>query len=214
MSLEDELPGTEPQRTRVDRDPQMLLLISGPSGAGKSTFVKALLQAEPSLAFSVSTTTRPPRAGETDGVQYSFVDDGEFDRLVAAGAFVEWAHVHKRRYGTRRDQLARLLAQGRIPLLDLDVQGGVKVIELFGRRVVSVFVWPPSWEVLERRLRGRGTDGEEVLAERLRNARWEIGFAERYEYFVVNDSLDDALSRLKAILTAERCRRTPPPLIA
>ncbi len=113
----------------------MLVLISGPSGAGKSTFVQALLAAEPGLSFSVSTTTRPPRRGETDGVQYHFVDDAEFDRLVAADAFVEWAEVHQRRYGTRRDHIRAMLDRGLTPLLDLDVQGGVRVIDLFGPEV-------------------------------------------------------------------------------
>ncbi|MHB8080051.1 MAG: guanylate kinase [Candidatus Krumholzibacteriia bacterium] len=195
----------------------MLVLISGPSGAGKSTFVQALLAAEPGLSFSVSTTTRPPRRGETDGVQYHFVDDAEFDRLIAADAFVEWAEVHRHRYGTRRDHIRAMLDRGLTPLLDLDVQGGVRVIELFGPQVASVFVFPPSWEALEARLRSRGTDDEAVIRTRLANARWEIGFAPRYDYYIVNDVLADALDRMRAIVTAERCRRvrhTAPPLAA
>lgn len=193
----------------------MLVLISGPSGAGKTTFVRALLQAGEDLEFSVSTTTRPARPGETDGVQYSFVDDEAFDRLIAAGAFVEWARVHQHRYGTRRDQIERMLREGRTPLLDLDVQGGLSVIEQFGPQVVSVFVFPPSWEVLEERLRGRGTEGEGAFRTRLQNARWEVSFAEKYEYYIVNDDLEEALGRMRAILTAERSRRVrfgPPPL--
>ena len=185
----------------------MLVVISGPSGAGKSTFVKALLAADPRLGFSVSTTTRPPRAGETDGVQYSFVTDDEFDRLVADDAFGEWAHVHGRRYGTRRADVARMERDGLVPLLDVDVQGGVRVIDLFGPEVVSVFVFPPSWAVLEDRLRARGTDSEASLRTRLANARWEIGYAERYEYYVVNDALESAIAKMRAIITAERCRR-------
>lgn len=195
----------------------MLVLISGPSGAGKSTFVQALLAAEPGLSFSVSTTTRPPRRGETDGVQYHFVDDAEFDRLVAADAFVEWAEVHRHRYGTRRDHVQAMLDRGLTPLLDLDVQGGVRVIELFGPQVASVFVFPPSWEALEARLRSRGTDDEAVIRTRLANARWEIGYAPRYDYYIVNDTLADALARVRAIVTAERCRRVrhaAPPLAA
>jgi len=193
----------------------MLILITGPSGAGKSSLVAALLAADPSLSFSVSTTTRPIRAGETDGVEYHFVDDAEFDRLVAADAFVEWANVHGRRYGTRRDHVRDMLARGLTPLLDVDVQGGVRVIDLFGPEVVSIFVFPPSWEALERRLRGRGTDADAVIRTRLENARWEIGFAGRYEYWVVNDDLEAAVARLRAILEAERCRRVrvgKPPL--
>lgn len=185
----------------------MLILITGPSGAGKSSLVAALLAADPSLSFSVSTTTRPIRAGETDGVEYHFVDDAEFDRLVAADAFVEWANVHRHRYGTRRDHVQEMLARGLTPLLDVDVQGGVRVIDLFGPEVVSIFVFPPSWEALEQRLRGRGTDADAVIRTRLENARWEIGFADRYEYWVVNDDLEAAVARLRAILAAERCRR-------
>ncbi len=195
----------------------MLVLISGPSGAGKSTFVQALLAAEPGLSFSVSTTTRPSRRGETDGVQYHFVDDAEFDRLIAADAFVEWAEVHQRRYGTRREHIRAMLDRGLTPLLDLDVQGGLRVIDLFGPEVVSVFVFPPSWEALEARLRSRATDDDAVIRTRLANARWEIGFAARYDYYIVNDTLADALARMRAIVTAERCRRVrraAPPLAA
>ena len=185
----------------------MILLISGPSGAGKSTVYRELMRREPRLAFSVSTTTRPPRTGEADGVDYHFVDDAAFDRLVASDAFLEWAPVHDRRYGTRRDHVAALEAAGRVPLLDIDVQGAVQVLDRLGGEVVSVFLFPPSWEVLEARLRGRGTDSDEVIATRLRNARWEVGFADRYAYWVVNDTVEAAVARLQAIMTAEACRR-------
>ena len=185
----------------------MLVLISGPSGAGKSTFVKALQDSDARLAFSISTTTRPRRKDETDGVQYQFVDDAEFDRLLADDAFVEWALVHEHRYGTRRDHIEQMMARGSVPLLDLDVQGGQRVMELYSDRVVSVFIFPPSWKVLEQRLRARETDDDTVIATRLRNARREVEFADRYEYFLVNDNLDTALGRMRAILTAEQCRR-------
>jgi guanylate kinase len=195
----------------------MLLLISGPSGAGKTTFVRALLDEDPRVRFSVSTTTRPIRPGEREGVDYHFVGDAEFDRLVEAGAFVEWAHVHDRRYGTRRDHVRAMIDRGEVPLLDLDVQGGRNVIDLYGDELVSVFVFPPSWEVLEARLRSRATDGPEVIATRLRNARWEVGFAPRYRYWIVNADLAESLRRMSAILTAEQCRRErfpSPPLAA
>ncbi len=185
----------------------LLLLISGPSGAGKSTVLQRLLAADPRLGFSVSTTTRPPRSGEVEGRDYHFVDDAAFDRLVAAGAFVEWAHVHDHRYGTRLDHLRAMQAAGRIPLLDIDVQGGVQVIERYGAEVVSVFLFPPSWAELERRLRSRGTEDDAVVATRLRNARREVGYASHYAYWVVNDDVEACAGRLRAIVQAEECRR-------
>lgn len=192
----------------------MLLLISGPSGAGKSTFIETLLENDPRVSFSVSTTTRPRRGRERNGVDYDFVDDVEFDRLIAADAFVEWADVHDRRYGTRKDRVLEIIESGRVPLLDLDVQGGKQVIDLYGEDLVSVFVFAPSWEELERRLRARGTDDDEVIATRLANARWEVGYAKHYDYWVVNDALDTARRDMMAIITAERRRRvrvgTPP----
>jgi guanylate kinase len=185
----------------------MLLLISGPSGAGKSTVVQRLLAADARLCFSVSTTTRPPRPGEVEGREYHFVDDAHFDQLVAAGAFVEWAHVHDRRYGTRHDHLRAMHDAGRIPLLDIDVQGGIQVIEHYGEEVVSVFLFPPSWAELERRLRSRGTEDDAVVATRLHNARREVDDATRYTYWVVNDDAEACLGRLRAIVQAEGCRR-------
>lgn len=184
----------------------MILLISGPSGTGKSTVYHELMRREPRLAFSVSATTRPLRKGEQGGKDYHFVSDAEFDVLVADDAFLEWANVHDRRYGTRGADVTAMEAAGKIPLLDIDVQGGLKVLDRCGAAVVSVFLWPPSWEVLEARLRGRGTDSDEVIATRLKNARWEVGFADRYTYWVVNDDVDVAVARLEAILAAEACR--------
>ncbi len=191
----------------------MILLITGPSGAGKGSVIAGLLAREPRLAFSVSTTTRPIRGGEVDGREYDFVDDARFDRLVGDDAFVEWAHVHLHRYGTRRSRLAEMEAAGRIPVLDIDVQGGLNVLRQFGDELVSVFLFPPSWADLEQRLRGRGTESEEAIATRLRNARHEVGFAGHYRYWVVNDDLSAAVERVAAIITAEGCRaRGAPPL--
>lgn len=178
----------------------MILLISGPSGAGKSTVYRELMRREPRLAFSVSATTRPPRPGEQNAVDYHFVSDIEFDALLDADAFLEWAHVHGHRYGTRRDDLERMQAAGQIPLLDIDVQGGAQVLDHCGDDVVSVFLWPPSWSALEERLRGRGTDADEVIARRLANARWEVAAADRYTYWVVNDTVDGAVAAIQEIL--------------
>ncbi len=194
----------------------MIVLITGPSGAGKSSFISQLMAGNPRLAFSVSTTTRPIREGETHGVDYDFVDESVFIELKAEGAFVEWAEVHGNLYGTRRSRLDEMTSLGQIPVLDLDVQGGVKVIDIYPDSLVSVFLFPPSWDELERRLRSRGTDSPEVIATRLANARDEVRFASRYRYWLVNDDLDAAVNRMKAVITAEECRREAfgqPPLI-
>ncbi len=188
----------------------MIVLVTGPSGTGKSSVISRVMAADERLAFSVSTTTRSRRVGETDGVDYDFVDGATFQKLVAADAFVEWAEVHGNHYGTRRSRVDELVAAGRIPVLDVDVQGGVNVIALYGaQQLVSVFLFPPSWAELERRLRSRGTDSEEVIATRLANARHEVTFADRYEYWVVNGDLDVAARQLAAIVTAENCRPGP-----
>jgi guanylate kinase len=195
----------------------MIVLITGPSGAGKSTVIGALMAADERLAFSVSTTTRPKRAGETDGVDYDFVDEARFDELVGADAFVEWATVHGHRYGTRRDHLDAMVAAGTIPVLDIDVQGGAQIIPKFGEELVSVFLFPPSWRALEERLRRRATDDDEVIAGRLATARKEVGFADRYTYWVVNDQLERTVGLLRSIIAAEEVRAkalVTPPLIA
>ena len=185
----------------------MIILITGPSGAGKSSFIGQLMAGDDRLAFSVSTTTRPMRSGEVQGVDYDFVSDSVFDQLVTEDAFVEWAHVHDNRYGTLRSYLDRMIADGKIPLLDIDVQGGVNVLDQFGAEMVSVFLFPPSWEELERRLTSRGTDSSEVIATRLANARQEVGFAQYYTYWIVNGDLQEAVDRMRAIITAQECRR-------
>ena len=193
----------------------MIILITGPSGAGKSSFIDRLMAADPRLAFSVSTTTRPLRTGEVDGEDYDFVDDAAFDRLLDGQAFVEWATVHGNRYGTRRSALREMTAEGRIPVLDIDVQGGLQVIPQFGAELVSVFLFPPSWEELERRLRRRGTDSDEVIARRLANARNEVAAADAYDWWLVNDDLEEAVCRMQAVIEAAPWRRSAwerPPL--
>lgn len=184
----------------------MIVLITGPSGAGKSSFIGELMAADGRLAFSVSTTTRPIRSGEADGRDYDFVDEATFDRLVSESAFVEWATVHGNKYGTRRNLLLEMTDAGKIPVLDIDVQGGVQVLDQFGPELVSVFLFPPSWEELERRLTSRNTDEPEVIAKRLRTARREVGFAPRYRYWIVNNDLSAAVGRMRAVISAEECR--------
>lgn len=184
----------------------MIVLITGPSGAGKSSFIHQLMEELPRLAFSISTTTRPIREGEVDGRDYDFVDASVFEELVEDDAFVEWAKVHDNHYGTRKSRLQAMTQAGQIPVLDIDVQGGVKVIDMHGDELVSVFLFPPSWDELERRLVSRETDTAEVIATRLHNARHEVGFANRYKYWIVNDDLDAAVARMTAVITAEECR--------
>ena len=184
----------------------MIVLITGPSGAGKSTFVNAVMADDSRLAFSISTTTRPMRKGEANGREYDFVDEKKFQELIEQNAFVEWALVHGNYYGTRHSRLDEMTRAGKIPLLDIDVQGGVNVIDLYDTGLVSVFLFPPSWEELERRLRSRATDTDEVITTRLKNARTEVGFAPRYQYWIVNDDLDQAVQSMKAIILAESCR--------
>lgn len=182
-----------------------LMVLTGPSGAGKGTLVEKLLEARPDCIFAVSSTTRPKRKGETDGSEYRFVDRAEFEKHVQQGYFLEWAEVHGNLYGTPAEEVAQLERMGRVVLLDIDVQGGESV-----RRVrpdaVSVFVYPPSLESLRQRLARRGTDGPEVVAERLANAPGEMAQWRHYDYLLINDNLDQAVAQLLAIHDAERAR--------
>jgi len=183
-----------------------LLILSSPSGAGKTTITKALLAAREDLGFSVSATTRSPRPGEADGVDYYFLTPGEFERRRAAGAFLEWAEYGGQRYGTLATEVDRVLGQGRHVILDIEVQGARQVRE---RRpdVVSIFVLPPSVEELVARLGGRGTDRPADLEQRLRRAVDELGEAHHYDYLVVNDDRTQAVAEVAAIIDAES-RRT------
>ncbi len=188
--------------------PGLLLVLSAPSGAGKTTLAHRFRAAHPDAAFSVSVTTRPPRGSERDGVDYHFVSPARFAELIAEGAFAEWAEVHGQRYGTLRDTVDAALRAGRIALFDIDVQGGAQLRHAFPRDAATVFIVPPSAAELERRLRGRSTDSEQVIARRLSAARAEAaeGIA-TYDYVIVNDALEAALARLEAIAAHERARR-------
>ncbi len=184
----------------------LLVIISAPSGAGKTTLAKALVRAHPEVRLSVSHTTRKPRPGDRDGVDYYFVEDETFDRMVEDGAFLEWAHVHANRYGTSNEEVKRLRDQGVDVLFDVDYQGGVSIMKVHDD-AVSIFVMPPSFEVLEQRIRDRGTDTDEIIQRRLDNARHEMKQYGSYGYVVVNDDLDEACDAVLGIYRAARHRR-------
>jgi guanylate kinase len=196
----------EPLTTNAPRAAGLLIVVTGPSGTGKSTILSRWFASDPRLAFSVSHTTRPARPGEVDGRDYWFVTDATFDGMVERGEFAEWAHVHKRRYGTSRAEIDRLVRAGMDPVFDIDVVGADNLAKAYPE-CVRVFLLPPSLAVLEARLRGRGTESEAMIATRLDNARQEIAQASRFHYLVTNASVEEAAGTLAAIVTAER-RRT------
>ena len=185
----------------------LLIVLSSPSGAGKSTISRLLLANDPQITMSVSATTRPKRPGEKDDVDYHFVDDAQFDQLVAAGELVEWAFVFGYRYGTPKAPVKQALRDGRDILFDIDWQGARQLEPDFGEHLVTIFLLPPSMEELERRLRNRGTDSEEVIADRMRRAADEIDHWAEYQYVLVNHDMDDCLERVRAIVAAERSKR-------
>jgi guanylate kinase len=183
-----------------------LLVVSAPSGTGKTTLCDRLLLRRPELRISISTTTRPPRGDEVDGEDYDFVSVEAFKRCIAEDAFVEWAEVHGKYYGTRKARIEELLGAGVDVLLDVDVQGAESLKEVFGDTAVTLMLLPPSLEELERRLRGRGTDDEGTIQVRLGNSRSELARWATFDEVVVNDDLDLALEDLEAVLEGR-----PPP---
>ncbi len=183
-----------------------LFVVSAPSGAGKTTLLKKLLAATPGAGFSISHTTRAPRSGERDGVDYHFVERESFSRMKERGEFLEWAEVHGNFYGTSRQAVQDSLERGEDIFLDIDVQGAHQIRDLREIAAVFLFIAPPSPAVLEERLRGRKSDSEAVIALRLENARREMAEAAWYDYLIVNDDLAEAEDLLKAIVAAERCR--------
>ena len=180
-------------------------IISGPSGVGKSTVLKALMEKRKNLYFSVSATTRSPRPGETDGVHYHFLDRDTFRQWVAEDQFLEHAEFVGNCYGTLRKYVYEAMEQGQDVILDIEVQGAAQVASKMPE-VVRIFVAPPSWAELERRLTERGTDTPEKIRGRLERAKEEVKLAGTYDYFVINDSVEHAMSELDAIMTAEHCK--------
>jgi len=185
----------------------MLLIISGPSGTGKGTLVEKLMKDDPSFRFSCSVTTRDPRVGEIDGVHYHFVTVEEYDRLVKENAFLEHATVHGNHYGTLRKPIEDMMAQGQNVLLDIDTQGAINVMENTDD-YVSIFILPPSFTELRRRLEARNTDAPDVIERRMNNARGEVAQADCYQFSVVNDDLEIAYEQLKQIVESEKQRTT------
>ncbi len=181
-----------------------LIVLSGPSGSGKSTVISKLLSQRENLYFSVSFTTRQPRAGEVDGVNYHFVDTDQFQRMIAAGELLEYAQYVGNYYGTSLKLIQEHLDRGTDVLLDIEVQGAAEVREKCPQAVL-IFIVPPSFEELARRLRGRNTDDEEVIQNRLRQAREECRRAAEYDYLVVNDSVPQAVADIEAILRSGEC---------
>jgi guanylate kinase len=182
-----------------------IVIITAPSGSGKSTLVAYLLRALPSLAFSVSACTRSPRHGEVDGVSYYFITVDDFKDKIVSGAFAEYEMVYEGKYyGTLNSELERIWANRQFPLVDIDVQGALRLKSYFGNKALSLFIKAPSMEELERRLRGRGTETEESLRERLKKAADELNYADRFDVCIINDDLllacEEALDIIKRFL--------------
>ena len=180
-------------------------IVSGPSGVGKSTVLKALFEGRDDLYFSISATTREPREGEIDGVHYHFIDVDRFQKLIKEDAFLEYAEYVGNFYGTPKRFVDEAMEQGKDVILDIEVQGALQVCS---KRpdVVRIFIAPPSWEALEERLVGRGTDSLEKIQKRLVRAKVELQNANTYDYFVINDCVENAVRELNAIILAEHCK--------
>ncbi len=187
--------------------PGNLFVVAAPSGSGKSSLVKALMEVDAGVQPSISHTTRAPRGQDKHGREYYFVDDAEFDAKIAAGDFLEWAHVHGRRYGTSRQAIEARIAAGGDVVLEIDWQGALQIQRQFPNAIL-VFVLPPSWEELRARLQRRGEDTPEVIELRLANAREELTQVKHFDYVIINEVFERALFDLKTIVHAQRLRYT------
>jgi guanylate kinase len=191
--------------TETNEGRGILFVVSSPSGGGKGTLIQRVLKQVPNLSYSVSFTTRAPRNGELNGREYFFVTSERFKEMADAGEFLEWAHVHSKLYGTAREQVVREIAEGRDIILEVDVQGAASVRSLMADSV-SIFILPPSFEILKQRLQARGTDSPDELDLRLRNAHQELKDYSAFQYVILNDDLDRAANQMTAIVHAERAR--------
>lgn len=180
-------------------------MVAAPSGAGKSSLVKALMELDAGVKPSVSHTTRAPRGQEFHGREYFFIDDAQFDDMVANNAFLEWAHVHGNRYGTSKSTIEERISQGLDVVLEIDFQGAVQIKQLFANAVL-IFILPPSWEELRSRLMRRGEDTDKVIEIRLANAATEMAQAHEFDFVIINQLFDKALFDLKAIVHAQRLK--------
>ena len=189
----------------MKRGDGLLFVVSAPSGAGKTTLCRALSDSVENLTHSISYTTRKPRPGETDGRDYYFVTEERFRNMVRAGDFAEWAQVHSNLYGTSRRVLSEMRAEGTDVILDIDTQGAGQIKEKC-QDAVFIFIMPPSLEILEERLRNRKSDNEDEIKKRMRRARDEIRDYTMYDYIIVNRDFDRALTELRSVVLAERCR--------
>lgn len=186
-------------------DKGLLIVISGPSGAGKGTLCKALLEKNDSLNISVSMTTRAPRAGEIDGKNYFFVDRDKFENMIKEDGFLEYACVYDNYYGTPRAYVEDIIKQGRDVILEIDIQGALKVKEVYAEGVF-IFILPPSMEELRNRIKKRGSETEKSLVKRFTSAYKEINYVSKYNYMVINDTVENAVKKLESIIIAEKCR--------
>jgi len=184
-----------------------IFVVSGPSGSGKSTLIREVRQKVPDLGYSVSHTSRPPRGQEKNGVEYHFVSRKNFQEMIDKGDFVEWAEVYRDLYGTSVSSLRSQITIGLDVIMDIDVQGGRNIKDHF-KDAILIYVLPPSLEILEKRLRDRGTDDEKTIRTRLNKAAKEIKNCVSYDYLLFNDDLDQAVEEMKSILIAERCRKS------
>jgi guanylate kinase len=185
--------------------PGNLFVVAAPSGAGKSSLVKALMELDSRVQPSVSHTTRAPRGQEKHGREYFFVSQQEFDAMVAANAFVEWAHVHSQRYGTSKRAIEERMAEGADVILEIDFQGAIQIKNIF-TNAICIFILPPSWEELRSRLERRGEDAPEIIDMRMKNAQAEVAHVDKFDFVIINELFDRALFDLKAIVHSQRLK--------